>query len=131
MDGRALTISFKTGTQNTFKGGPKFPLCLITQLVYNLSSDIIMCIVLSQDASFDISVYLGSGSEQYHGSTAANDIPGSVTLHCPAADEFSGSVLLKQASLTMVDEDYDIPFVPSGNYSVHFNLLFANIKCPL
>ena len=66
-----------------------------------------------EDASFDISVYLGSGSEQYHGSTAANDIPGSVTLHCPAADEFSGSVLLKQASLTMVDEDYDIPFVPS------------------
>ncbi|VAI28491.1 unnamed protein product [Triticum turgidum subsp. durum] len=67
----------------------------------------------SKDASFDISVYLGSGSEQYHGSTAANDIPGSVTLHCPAADEFSGSVLLKQASLTMVDEDYDIPFVTS------------------
>ncbi|VAI14176.1 unnamed protein product [Triticum turgidum subsp. durum] len=68
-----------------------------------------------EDASFDISVYLGSGSEQYHVSTAANDIPGSVTLHCPAtaADEFSGSVLLKQASLTMVDEDYDIPFVPS------------------
>ncbi|KAF7063986.1 hypothetical protein CFC21_070430 [Triticum aestivum] len=66
-----------------------------------------------EDASFDISVYLGSGSEQYHGSTAANDIPGSVTLHCPAADEFSGSVLLKQASLTMVDEDYDIPFVTS------------------
>uniref|UniRef100_M8BFA2 Calmodulin-binding protein 60 D n=1 Tax=Aegilops tauschii TaxID=37682 RepID=M8BFA2_AEGTA len=89
----------------------------LNQRMQIVQSEMFMKLMVIKDASFDISVYLGSGSEQYHGSTAANDIPGSVTLHCPAADEFSGSVLLKQASLTMVDEDYDIPFVPSGAFT--------------
>lgn len=65
-----------------------------------------------EDASFDIRFFLDSGSEQYYASTAANEITGSVTLHCPttAANEITGSVELKQASLAMDNEAYDIPF---------------------
>ncbi|KAL6599885.1 hypothetical protein ACP70R_045536 [Stipagrostis hirtigluma subsp. patula] len=61
-----------------------------------------------EDESFDISLYLDSGSEQYCASTSADDITGLVTLCCPttAANEITGSVVLKQASLTKGREVY-------------------------
>ncbi|KAL6596990.1 hypothetical protein ACP70R_047124 [Stipagrostis hirtigluma subsp. patula] len=61
-----------------------------------------------EDESFDISLYLDSGSEQYCASTSADDITGLVTLCCPttAANEITGSVVLKQASLTKDREVY-------------------------
>lgn len=74
-----------------------------------------------EDAPFDFSVYLDSGSEQYYGNE--DDITGSVILHCPttAEDEISGSVLMKQACVTIGHEDYDIPFANSDSSSPLFD----------
>jgi hypothetical protein len=81
-------------------------------------------IILSQDAPFDIDVFLNSGSEQY--CVNEDDITGSVILHCPATaeDEISGSVLMKQACVTIGHEEYDIPFANNGNYSPTLNSIF-------
>jgi hypothetical protein len=86
-----------------------------------------MLIILSQDAPFDISVYLDSGSEQY--CVNEDDITGSLILHCPttAEDDISGSVLMKEACVTIGHEAYDMPFANSGNYSPSANVFLSSV----
>ena len=82
------------------------------------AKQIINWTVLSQDESFDFSVYMDSISE-HCAATSTNDITGLVTLRCPDAEvnEATGSVVLTQASLTVDDGVYNILLTENGNHN--------------
>jgi hypothetical protein len=54
---------------------------------------------------------------------------GSLILHCPttAEDDISGSVLMKEACVTIGHEAYDMPFANSGNYSPTANVFLSSV----
>ncbi|KAG8093127.1 hypothetical protein GUJ93_ZPchr0012g19504 [Zizania palustris] len=74
----------------------------------------------NDEDSFDISVYLNSVSEQNGASTTANDITGSVTIHCPttSANEIAGSVVVRQASFTMDRQACEMPPFTDNDASI-------------